>query len=67
LPILTYLIYPSEIERGSEAPSWAAAELTKIGTLSAREMTLALLVLLAISLWIFGGRNIHATTAALRI
>jgi L-tartrate/succinate antiporter len=65
IPIVTYWIYPPEVKQGEEVPAWAAQELKKMGGLSNREMILAVLVVLALALWIFGGDFINATTAAL--
>jgi len=65
VPILSYWIYPPEVKSGDQIPNWAGAELAKMGPLTAREMTLGGLVLLALALWIFGGDFINATTAAL--
>lgn len=65
VPLLVYLIYPPEVKQGEEVPKWAAAELDKIGGLTRREVGLAALVLLALGLWIFGGKLVDATTAAL--
>jgi L-tartrate/succinate antiporter len=65
IPLVTYWIYPPEVKQGAEVPAWAAQELKKMGHLSNREMLLAVLVALALALWIFGGDFINATTAAL--
>jgi L-tartrate/succinate antiporter len=65
IPLITYWIYPPEVKQGEEVPAWAAQELKKMGGLSNREMILAVLVVLALALWIFGGDFINATTAAL--
>lgn len=67
VPLLTYWIYPPEVKRGEEVPKWAAAELAKMGGFSAREIELAILVVVALALWIFGGEFINATTAALLV
>ena len=64
VPLLTYWIYPPEVKAGAEVPKWAAGELGKMGPISARELTLGALVLLALGLWIFGGDAINATTVA---
>jgi Sodium:sulfate symporter transmembrane region len=50
---------------GSEVPAWADEELRTMGGLSRREIILAVLVLLALAMWIFGGDFVNATTAAL--
>jgi L-tartrate/succinate antiporter len=67
VPLLAYLLYPPEVKAGEEVPRWAAEELSKMGGLSGREMTLAVLVLIALGLWIFGGELMNATTAALLV
>lgn len=65
VPILSYWLYPPEVKESKEVPQWAAKELGKMGGMSAREILLAVLVVLALAMWIFGGEVINATTAAL--
>jgi L-tartrate/succinate antiporter len=65
IPLLTYWLYPPEIKEGHEVPVWAGLELAKLGDLGPKEITLAVLVMIALALWIFGGDYINATTAAL--
>jgi L-tartrate/succinate antiporter len=65
LPWLVYVFYPPEIRRSAEVPCWAAAELAGMGAVSRREITMAALVLVALTLWIFGGSLIDATTVTL--
>jgi len=65
IPLVTYWLYPPEIKSGDEVPNWAAGELERMGALTGREITLAVLVVVALLLWIFGGEVINATTAAL--
>jgi L-tartrate/succinate antiporter len=65
LPVFVYLLYPPQITQGSQVPSWAAGELRKMGPLSRDEVVLAALVLLAITLWIFGTHFMEAATAAM--
>ena len=65
VPLLTYWLYPPEVKEGAEVPAWAANELEKMGPLSQREITLGILVVIALVLWIFGGEIMDATTAAL--
>jgi L-tartrate/succinate antiporter len=67
VPALAYVVCPPEVKAGGEVPKWAAAELTKLGPLTKQEITLLALVLLALGLWIFGGRVIDPTTAALTV
>ena len=65
LPLLVYVLYPPVLKQSAEAPAWARQELAKLGPLSVRECAVALLALMAILLWIFGGQFISATTVAL--
>jgi L-tartrate/succinate antiporter len=67
MPLLAYWLYPPHIKAGDKVPAWAAQELDKLGTLTRREIILALLVLIALALWIFGGDYINATTVALLV
>ena len=64
LPYLVYKIYPPETKSSEEIPSWASQELDKLGKFSRKELVMALLAVLALALWIFGGNFIDATTAA---
>jgi len=65
LPFLVYVIYPPEIKVSREVPAWAARELDKMGRITRRELIMAVLVVLALALWIFGGSVINATTVGL--
>ena len=65
VPLLVYWIYPPEVKEGAEVPTWAAQELEKMGPLTQREITLGILVVIALLLWIFGGNIMEATTAAI--
>jgi len=65
VPLLTYWLYPPGIKRSDEVPNWADRELTKLGAMSAKEITVAVLVAIALALWIFGARYANATTVAL--
>ena len=65
LPWLVYKLYPPEIRASAEVPRWAAAELEKLGRLSAKESIMAGLVALALGLWIVGGTVIDPTMVAL--
>lgn len=67
VPLLAWVLYPPEVKRGDEVPAWAAEELRKMGPPSGREITLAVLVAIALGLWIFGGDVMNATTAALLV
>jgi L-tartrate/succinate antiporter len=65
LPVLVYLLYPPLIRQGGKVSAWATSELQAMGAMSRQEVTLSVLVLLAISLWIFGTHSVEAATAAL--
>ncbi len=65
IPLLAYWLYPPEVKQGEEVPKWAAGELGKMGGFTSREILLAILVVVALALWIFGGDFINATTAAM--
>ena len=67
LPLIVYKIYPPEVKSSPDVPVWAADELKKMGGISVREIGMALLALLALGLWIFGGELINATTVALLV
>jgi L-tartrate/succinate antiporter len=65
LPWLVYRLYPPEIRTSAEVPRWAAEELAKLGGMTAKETTMAALVIVALGLWIAGGSLIDATMVAL--
>jgi L-tartrate/succinate antiporter len=65
LPLLVFWIYPPEIRASREVPIWAGRELAAMGRVTRREWTMAALALLALALWILGGRVIDPTTVAL--
>jgi L-tartrate/succinate antiporter len=67
IPLLSYIFYKPEVKAGKEVPAWAASELKKMGGMTNRETGLAVLVLIALALWIFGGSFINATTAAITV
>jgi L-tartrate/succinate antiporter len=65
LPLLAYVLYPPEVKRSTEVTAWASSELRKMGTISPREIILAVLVTGAIVLWVIGGSFVDATLTAL--
>lgn len=67
VPLLAYVFYKPEVKGGNEVPDWAKSEIAKMGGLSQREILLAVLVLLALGLWIWGGAFINATTVAIAV
>ena len=66
-PWLAYKLYPPELKESPEVPTWARAELHKLGPMNRREKVLAGLVLCALAMWVFGGSVVDATTAALLV
>ncbi len=67
VPYLVYLIYPPTLKSSDDAPKWASEELAHLGPLSRREVMMAGLAILALALWIFGGKLFTATTVALMV
>jgi L-tartrate/succinate antiporter len=67
LPILAYVLYPPTMRQSVEAPKWAGQELAAMGAVSVREYAVAVLALVAITLWIFAGAYINPTTVALLV
>lgn len=51
--------------KSDEVAAWAQTALAEMGPLTRQEMTLIGLVLLSLSLWVFGGKFIDATTVGL--
>jgi L-tartrate/succinate antiporter len=64
-PLLTYWLYPPEIKHSEKVPEWAAGELLQMGAMCSREITVAVLITIALALWIAGGSYVNATTVAL--
>jgi L-tartrate/succinate antiporter len=67
VPLLTYWLYPPSVTEGAEVTEWAASELAKMGAITVKEITLAVLVVLALALWVFRADEVNATTAALMV
>jgi L-tartrate/succinate antiporter len=67
VPLLVYVIYPPTVKASEEVPKWARGELAALGGIKRTEILMALLVSLALGLWIFGGAWVHPTTAALLV
>jgi len=67
-PWLAYVLYPPTQKQSPEAPIWAANELKKMGSISFKEILMALFAGLALVLWIFGKEiGVDATMAAISI
>ncbi len=64
-PLLVYVIYPPEVKESADAPKWAGEELKKMGPVTRPELVMGALAILALLLWIFGGKRFDATTVAL--
>lgn len=62
VPYLTYLLYPPTIRQGNQVCVWASEQLKAMGPLSGREFKMIILMILALLLWIFGGKLIDAAT-----
>jgi L-tartrate/succinate antiporter len=65
LPAVVYVVYPPEVKVSARVPAWAARELTTMGGISHRELTMAGITSFALGLWIFGGSWFNPTTTAL--
>ncbi len=65
LPFLVFKIYPPEIRSSKNVQGWARDELSKLGAVSRQELIMACLAVVALVLWIFGGKWLDATTVAL--
>ena len=65
VPLLAYWLYPPEVKVSEKIPHWAANELGKLGALSLHEIIVAVLVVMALALWIFGADYVNSTTVAL--
>jgi L-tartrate/succinate antiporter len=64
-PLLTYVLYPPSQKSSDDAPTWAGAELTRMGSITGREILMALLAVSALVGWIFFKDHINPTTVAL--
>jgi L-tartrate/succinate antiporter len=67
VPALAFRLYPPEVTRGEEVVAWASTELAKMGGLSRHEVTLGVLVAIALGLWVFGESFVNGTTVALAV
>jgi L-tartrate/succinate antiporter len=64
-PLLAYVLYPPQIKRADEVVNWAVTELRSMGGISRREITMALLAVIALVAWIAGAKFVTATMVAL--
>jgi len=65
VPVLTYMIYPPTQKTFADTPKWAAGELEKLGSITTKEILMAIMALIALLLWIFGDKYLNATMVAL--
>ena len=63
-PWLAYKLYPPTVTRSPEVKGWARGELSKLGPLTRREITLLVLVVAALAMWVVGTHMLDATTTA---
>jgi L-tartrate/succinate antiporter len=64
-PWLGYLLYPPTLKHSPEAPTWAAEELRKMGSISSKELMMLGYAILALIFWIFGKQlHVNSTVAA---
>lgn len=66
-PLLTYVLYPPQLKRGTEVVIWAGQQLQQVGPMTRREITMALLALAALTAWIFGLRWVAPVTVAMAV
>jgi L-tartrate/succinate antiporter len=59
LPFLVFKIYPPTLKVCEDVPIWASQELSKLGKITRNEVIMALLVICALTLWIFGSSWFH--------
>ncbi len=67
VPVLLYKIYPPEIKSSPEAPKWASQQLSAMGKITKKELTLFGLVILALVLWVGGTQYVDATVSAVLV
>jgi L-tartrate/succinate antiporter len=64
-PLVTYVVYPPTITRGSEVTVWAATELESLGAISRRELTMGGLAVTALVGWIVGNAFVSPVIVSL--
>jgi L-tartrate/succinate antiporter len=64
-PLLAHVLYPPQIKLADEVVNWAAKELSSMGRISRREITMASLALIALTAWIAAAKVVTATMVAL--
>ncbi|EFW11264.1 putative citrate:succinate antiporter, partial [Serratia symbiotica str. Tucson] len=64
-PLISYYLYKPGVTHSSEIASWVNNALDEMGKLTLKEYTLICLVLLSLSLWVFGSKMLNATAVCL--
>ena len=64
LPLIGYVVSPPEIRKSPEIPAWARGQLAEMGHVSRNEIILAVLVLIAIVMWVAAGNFADAAIVA---
>jgi L-tartrate/succinate antiporter len=67
VPWLLYVIYPPEIRTAPEAPRWATRQLQTMGAMTRKEVTLLILVCVALSLWIGAIEHVEPAISAMLV
>lgn len=67
LPVLGYLIYPPSVKQSPEIPAWAGKQLGEMGPMSRNEGILAVLVVIAVALWILAADYFDAAIVAFMV
>jgi L-tartrate/succinate antiporter len=65
VPWLTFRLHPPDRTRSTEVPRWAASALAAMGPVSRREIGMASLALLSLTLWIFASATLDPTLVAM--
>lgn len=65
VPWLVYRIYPPDLRSSLEVPRWAGRALAEMGRVSRGEVVMAVLAVVTLLLWVFGGALIDATLVAM--
>jgi L-tartrate/succinate antiporter len=67
LPVIGYFLVPPTVKKSPEIPTWAAAQLHEMGSLTRNEIILTVLVVAAILLWVLGGDFVDAAIVAFMV
>ena len=64
LPLLIYKLYPPDLRTCEDAQKWASQTLSEMGRMSNKELLMASLAAIALTIWVLGSGRIDATTGA---